>query len=130
MLRLLTVMTALLVASLVASPPAATAPDLAASPRQAPTRELVVLEMPGCIYCGIFRRDVLPAYKASLRAGELPIRFIDINDRAAGDIGLAAPVDIIPTFVILENNEELGRIPGYVGPETFFHAVNHILSRR
>jgi thioredoxin-related protein len=44
--------------------------------------ELVVMEAPGCIYCTIFRRDVLPAYQSSERARDVPIRFLDINDEA------------------------------------------------
>ena len=100
----------------------------AAIPAAPVAMELVVLEAPGCIYCGLFRRDVLPSYQASGRAKEMPIRFVDINDAAADALGLDSPVDIVPTFVVLKNNHEVGRIPGYTGPEFFFHTINHLLS--
>jgi thioredoxin-related protein len=100
----------------------------AAIPAAPVAMELVVLEAPGCIYCGLFRRDVLPSYEASGRAKEMPIRFVDINDAAADALGLDSPVDIVPTFVVLKNNHEVGRIPGYTGPEFFFHTINHLLS--
>jgi len=90
--------------------------------------ELVVLEAPGCTYCGLFRRDVLPSYQASERAKDMPIRFVDINDKAADALGLDAPIDIVPTFVVLKNNHEVGRIPGYTGPEFFFHTINNLLA--
>ena len=90
--------------------------------------ELVVMEAPGCTYCGIFRRDVLPAYEASERAKDVPIRFLDVNDVSSTKMDLETPVDIVPTFVILKDNKEIGRIPGYVGPETFFHTINYLLS--
>ncbi|MBL8883837.1 MAG: thioredoxin fold domain-containing protein [Hyphomicrobium sp.] len=90
--------------------------------------ELVVMEAPGCVYCTLFRRDVLPAYTASPRGKDLPIRFVDINDEAASAIGIDYPVDIVPTFVVLKNNKEVGRIPGYTGPEFFFHTINYLLS--
>jgi thioredoxin-related protein len=90
--------------------------------------ELVVMEAPGCTYCGLFRRDVLPSYQASERAKEMPIRFVDINDATADALGLDAPVDVVPTFVVLKNNREVGRIPGYTGPEFFFHTINHLLA--
>ena len=35
----------------------------------------------------------------------------------------------LPTAVLLHNNREIGRIPGYVGPENFFHAVSHLLAQ-
>lgn len=89
--------------------------------------ELVVLEADGCIYCGLFRRDVLPSYQVSERAKDMPIRFVDVNDVPAAKIELLTPVDIVPTFVVLKHNKEVGRIPGYVGPENFFHTINYLL---
>lgn len=102
--------------------------DVDAPPPRGANVEIVVMEAPGCIYCTLFRRDVLPAYQASAQAKDVPIRFIDINDEAAGAVGLEQPVDIVPTFVVLKNNKEIGRIPGYTGPEAFFHTVNYLIS--
>lgn len=89
--------------------------------------ELVVLELENCIYCGLFRRDALPLYQASGRAQQVPIRFLDLNDKAADDLGLDGPVTVVPTVVLMKANREVGRVPGYVGPENFFHAVNHMI---
>jgi hypothetical protein len=91
--------------------------------------ELVVLEVPGCIYCPVFRRDVLPRYDAFARGRELPIRFLDLNDAAADRLELDGPVGIAPTVVLLKDNREVGRIPGYLGPDNFFHAVGHLLTQ-
>ncbi|MEQ1717663.1 MAG: thioredoxin fold domain-containing protein [Hyphomicrobium sp.] len=90
--------------------------------------ELVVMEAPGCTYCTLFRRDVLPSYEASPRAKDMPIRFVDVNDEAAEALGLETPVDIVPTFLVLKNHKEVGRIPGYTGPEYFFHTINYLLT--
>lgn len=90
--------------------------------------QLVVMEAPGCIYCTIFRRDVLPAYEVSERGKEMPVRFLDVNDVEQSGIGLDAPIDILPTFVVIKDNHEVGRIPGYMGPENFFHSINYLLS--
>lgn len=88
--------------------------------------ELVVIEAPGCDYCDVFRRDVLPTYEASEQGRDVPIRFVDINDVAASEVGLSSSVDIVPTFVVLKNNQEIGRIPGYTGPEVLFQAIKHL----
>ncbi len=90
--------------------------------------QLVVMEAPGCIYCGLFRRDVLPSYQASARAKDVPVRFLDINDLEKANLELDSSVQIVPTFVLIQNNKEVGRIPGYVGPETFFHSINYLMS--
>lgn len=90
--------------------------------------QLVVMEADGCIYCNIFRRDVLPSYEASERGKDLPVRFIDVNDVETARIELQSPIDILPTFVVIKDNREIGRIPGYMGPEDFFHSINYLLS--
>lgn len=97
-------------------------------PAKPETMELVVMEAPGCTYCTIFRRDVLPSYEASERAKEMPIRFVDINDDSAQALGLDGPIDVVPTFVVLRNNKEVGRIPGYMGPEFFYHSIYSLVS--
>lgn len=92
--------------------------------------EIVVVEAPGCIYCPIFRRDVLPSYQASPRAKAAPLRFLDINDEAADKLPLNGPVTIVPTVIILKEHREIGRIPGYIGPDNFFHTVDSVLSAK
>lgn len=92
--------------------------------------EIIVLEAPGCIYCPIFRRDVLPAYQSSSRARTAPLRFLDLNDEAADKLPLEGPVTIVPTVIILKEHREVGRIPGYIGPDNFFHTVDSVLGAR
>ena len=91
--------------------------------------QLVVFETEDCVYCNLFRRHVLPAYSASPRSRDVPLRFLDLNAPDAGGVALDAPVDLLPTAVLLLNNRAVGRIPGYVAPESFFHAVNHLMAR-
>jgi thioredoxin-related protein len=90
--------------------------------------QLVVMEADGCIYCDIFRRDVLPSYETSERGKDMPVRFVDVNDIDKTGIELQSPIDILPTFVIVKDHREIGRIPGYMGPEDFFHSINYLLS--
>jgi thioredoxin-related protein len=92
------------------------------------TFELVVVEAEGCIYCEVFRRDVLPRYEASAQAKDLPVRFVDINDIAADHLKFNSGVDIVPTFVVVKSRQEVGRISGYMGLENFFHSISYLLS--
>jgi thioredoxin-related protein len=90
--------------------------------------ELVVVEAEGCVYCELFRRDVLPAYEASAQAKDLPVRFVDINDIEADHLSFKSGVDIVPTFVVVKSQQEVGRISGYVGQENFFHSISYLLA--
>lgn len=115
---------------LAANPPSHAARDLATSAKPSAGLELVVLEVPGCIYCNVFRRDVFPAYTRSKRAEDLPIRFLDLNDPAADNIRYAQPVTIVPTVILIEDNREVSRIPGYVGRDNFFRLVSAMMGER
>jgi thioredoxin-related protein len=90
--------------------------------------ELIVLEADGCTYCRLFRRDVLPAYEVSEHGKGMPVRFVDVNDLDAQKLDLQHPVEIVPTFIVVKSRKEVGRIPGYVGPENFFHSIKYLLS--
>jgi Thioredoxin-like domain len=93
----------------------------------ASARELVVFEMVDCIYCQLFRRDVLPDYLRSKRAAEVPIRFVDVDYIDPDRLPLASPLTIVPTVVLISDGREVGRITGYTGPELFFHLVSRLL---
>lgn len=110
-------------------PYAAAAPaqnDAAGQP--APTgAELIAFEAPGCNYCPVFRRDVAPTY-ATTRAGKIaPLRFLDVNDRAADTLELARPITMVPTVVLMQDGVEIGRIDGYVGRENMHRILNTLL---
>jgi thioredoxin-related protein len=111
----------------LALPKSKAATDSTTPPGEPPIAELIVIEVEGCIYCKVFRRDVLPAYMASSRGKEAPIRFVDYNEPAAAELPLNQPVRIVPTFIMLKQNKEVGRIPGYVGRAEFFRAVTRML---
>ena len=127
-MRGLAIALAAIVAGLILSHTGKAARDMAVVQPSADAQELIVLEAPNCIYCAIFRRDVLPSYQRSKQASALPIRFLDINNPAADQLSLASSVTIVPTVVLMRGGSEVGRISGYTGPEAFFHSVSRLVS--
>ncbi len=103
--------------------------DTAAAPSTG--LEILVVEVEGCLYCMLFRRDVAKAYKASRRAKSVPMRFTHLSaiDKPPKNrkLTLKGPVESVPTVILLKDNVEVGRIPGYTGPENFFHAINFMI---
>lgn len=118
---------AMILAALSMSPAGEAARNLTNVQPSAGVQELVVLEAPNCIYCAIFRRDVLPSYQRSQQASELPLRFLDVNDPAADQLKLSSSVSIVPTIVLIRGGKEVGRINGYSGPEAFFHSISQMV---
>jgi thioredoxin-related protein len=91
--------------------------------------ELVLVQIEDCVYCEVFRRDVMPHYVLSAKAKDLPLRFLDLNTPEARQLQLSeGPVTIVPTLLLVRANREVGRAPGYMGPEGFFQAVDWMLS--
>ncbi len=112
---------------LVATFPGRAARDVTAKARQS-SYEIVVLEVAQCIYCKLFRRDVVPTYNASSRSKTIPMRFVDLDHGSLSAFQLTAPIETVPTVVLLHKRQEVGRLAGHVGPETFVHAINRMLS--
>ncbi len=102
-------------------------PESIETARHGLSGEIVVFEVANCIYCPVFRRDVLSAYQHSEVAARLPIRFLDVNDAAVNRLGLDGPIRMVPTVVVLHRNREVGRIDGYTGPQHFMAFVNNHL---
>jgi thioredoxin-related protein len=96
----------------------------------APEFELIAFEAPGCVYCNVFRRDVLPAYAFSPAGKAAPLRFLDLNDEAGSKLNLTEPVRIVPTVVVMKDGAEVGRIVGYLGAQNFYRVLGGLLPRR
>lgn len=113
------------------APPGHAALDTETVAAPATGLEILVVEVEGCLYCQLFRRDVVKAYNASKRAKLVPMRFTHLNTLDAPSKGrklkLDGPVESVPTVILLKQGVEVGRIPGYTGPENFFHAINYLI---
>ncbi|MEQ1696830.1 MAG: hypothetical protein ABL901_13410 [Hyphomicrobiaceae bacterium] len=91
--------------------------------------ELVIVEVEGCIYCEVLRRDVMPAFNASPQAKELMVRFLDLNTPEAKKLELTdGPLTTVPTVLLVKANREVGRAAGYMGPEGFFHSIKWMMN--
>ncbi|MBX9926628.1 MAG: hypothetical protein K2Y05_09730, partial [Hyphomicrobiaceae bacterium] len=70
--------------------------------------ELVVVEIEGCTYCPILRRDAIPAFQASPEAREVGLRFLDLNAEEANKLKLTeGPVTVVPTLLLVKDNQEV-----------------------
>lgn len=93
------------------------------------TYELVVFEADGCVYCDVFRTDVLPLYKSSQIGREAPIRFVNVSRSDETKMGLNSAITIAPTVVLMHQGQEVDRIIGYTGPFNFMKLVAYMMGR-
>lgn len=86
----------------------------------ASARELLMFERKGCAYCLKFDHDVAPIYEKTEEGQRAPLRRVDLANGTPGDVVLAAPVRFTPTFVLVDEGREVGRIIGYASDEAFW----------
>ena len=91
--------------------------------------ELVLVEQPGCIYCELFDRDIAPAYPKTAEGAFAPLRRVQIRDLPRDVTFDMRPV-LTPTFVLVDEGRELGRIEGYPGDEFFWPMLSELLREK
>jgi hypothetical protein len=91
--------------------------------------ELVMFEQAGCIYCQRWDHDVGSLYGKTPEAQSLPLRRIDIQNQRASGVTLASPVRYTPTFVVVDNGREVGRITGYSNDNSFWGLLDALAAK-
>lgn len=85
-----------------------------------PVMELVMVEREGCVYCARWDTEIAEIYPKTPEGQYAPLRRVDLNTPFPADLDFAAPVIFTPTFILVENGREQGRIEGYAGDELFW----------
>jgi hypothetical protein len=81
--------------------------------------ELFMYRRAGCPWCATWDREIGPIYPKTDIGRRLPLRMVDLDRGDAPAVRTRSPVRYTPTFVLVENGLEIGRIEGYPG-EAFF----------
>lgn len=90
--------------------------------------ELLYIDKAGCPWCARFEADVLPGYPHSDIGKAAPIRRASLDEGQPRDVGLKEPVRFSPTFVLLRDGREMGRIVGYMDNGTFYGLMEKLLA--
>ena len=89
--------------------------------------ELVMFESEGCEWCEVWDEEIGVAYAKTSEANIVPLRRVDIDDVRHADFKHLKGLIYTPTFVVMDNGKELGRITGYPGEDFFWQFLNEIL---
>ena len=90
--------------------------------------ELLMLEQPGCVWCARFNEEIAPAYPKTAEGDRAPLRRVDITEAWPDDLAGIARERFTPTFVLVEEGEEVGRIRGYPGDEFFWYLLDQLIA--
>ena len=89
--------------------------------------ELVMIEEDGCIYCARFNREISEIYPKTAEGKIAPLRRLDIHEPLPDGYAFTSRAVFTPTFVLVVDGQEKGRIEGYPGDEFFWFLLTELL---
>lgn len=92
--------------------------------------ELVMVDRAGCAYCIAWKEQIGPAYPNTDLGAFAPLRIVDIRDGAPEGMTFARPALFTPTFILIEDGQEVGRIEGYPGEDFFWGLLEKLLKEK
>jgi len=98
--------------------------------READATELVMFEQALCEWCERWDEEIGGAYAMTDEGKAAPLRRVDIHAERPEDLTAIRGVVFTPTFVLVENGAELGRIAGYPGEDFFWPMLARLLEKQ
>lgn len=107
----------LLTVILVGAPTAAVADDV-----------LLMVEQVGCHWCEIWNKEIGVVYGLTEEGKRAPLRRVELSDPMPDDVTVHGQAHFTPTFILLRDGAEIGRIEGYPGEDFFWPMLNQLLN--
>ncbi|MEX3008121.1 transcriptional regulator [Hoeflea sp. TYP-13] len=91
--------------------------------------ELLMLEQDGCVWCERWDEEIGDIYPKTDESKLAPLRRVDIDEKWPDDLQFVAREAFTPTFVLINDGEEIGRMRGYAGDEFFWVLLAEMLEK-
>jgi hypothetical protein len=92
--------------------------------------QLVMVEQPGCVYCRAWDAEISAIYPRTDEGKRAPLTRIQLRAPLPEGMRFNRPAVFTPTFVLLDDGAEVGRIEGYPGQDFFWGLLNQMLDAR
>ena len=102
---------------------------LAFSSRAVPAAELVMFESPTCEWCTVWDEEVGVIYYKTSESRVAPLRRVDYHDPRPPELQDLKQIIYTPTFVLMDNGREVGRIIGYPGESYFWELLQALIRK-
>ena len=106
----------------------ATLAFLAATPASAEL-SLLMFDQPGCIYCERWEAEIGISYHKTEEGQAAPLTRVDLRDPLPDGVSIERRATFTPTFVLLDDGAEVGRIEGYPGDEFFWPLLARLIEQ-
>lgn len=88
--------------------------------------ELVMVEQDGCHWCAQRNEEISATYPKTEEGQRAPLRRVDLRD-LPDDITFKSKPVFTPTFVLVDEGQELARMEGYAGDQFFWFLLGKML---
>lgn len=86
---------------------------------------LIMVDDPACQYCRRWNKEVGGGYGRTAEGRAAPLKRVGRDSKALADF---APVVYTPTFILVRDGREVGRITGYPGQFYFWEELSQLMS--
>ena len=90
--------------------------------------ELLLFEDEYCSWCQLWDKEIGGIYNLTPESCQAELRRIDINESVPDNIHLSESIIYTPTFVLVHEKIERGRIVGYPGEDFFWGMLNELIA--
>ncbi len=92
------------------------------------TTSLIMFDSEYCTWCQMWEEEIGGIYHLTTEGCQAPLQRFDFDrGEYPALVAIAEPVIYTPTFVLLYNQQEVGRITGYPGADFFWHELDELL---
>jgi hypothetical protein len=90
---------------------------------------MIMFRRVGCPWCLAFDREIGPIYPKTDLAKRAPLSSLDLDKDPMPDAKLDRVVRFTPTFVLISEGREVGRIEGYPGADFFWGLAEAMIAK-
>ena len=88
---------------------------------------LLMAEEEGCYWCGRWDDEIAAIYPKTAEGRAAPLRRYDLHSEEPENVALDSSVRFTPTFILVQDGREVGRIEGYPGEDFFWGLMGMML---
>ncbi|MCW8842576.1 MAG: thioredoxin family protein [Rhodobacteraceae bacterium] len=89
--------------------------------------ELVIVEQAGCYSCRLWNEEIAPIYPKTEAGQFAPLRRAELRHKPQ-DLTYARAINFTPTFLLIEDGQEVARLEGYPGEDFFWWHIEKMLA--
>ncbi|MCY1707223.1 hypothetical protein [Pannonibacter sp. SL95] len=90
---------------------------------------LLMFEQAGCVYCLRWHEEIGPKYPLTDEGKAAPLERLHLRGELPQNVTIVSRPAFTPTFILLREGHEVGRIEGYPGEDFFWPMLAELIEK-